>query len=46
MYQCSEGFSYSDTSKKCEKNRKIPMCNKLGPKLNLQTSLVPVLNDL
>jgi len=45
MFQCPEGQSFWDTSKKCEKNRKIPMCNKLGPKLNWQTSLAPVLAD-
>jgi len=45
MFQCPEGQSFWDKSKKCEKNRKIPMCNKLGPKLNWQTSLAPVLAD-
>lgn len=42
MYQCPEGQSFWETSKRCEKNRKIHMCNKPGPKLNWQTSLAPV----
>jgi hypothetical protein len=45
MYQCPEGQSYWEKSKKCEKNDKIPICNKLGPKINLQTSLAPVIAD-
>lgn len=45
MFQCAEGQSYGEKSKKCERNRKIPMCNKTGPKLNWQTSLAPVLSD-
>jgi len=46
MYQCPEGQSYSDTSKKCEKKRIIALCNKPGPKLNWQTSLAPVLANV
>jgi len=45
MFQCAEGQSYGEKSKKCERNRKIPLCNKTGPKLNWQTSLAPVLSD-
>lgn len=45
MFQCAEGQNYGEKSKKCEKNRKIPMCNKPGPKLNWQVSLAPVLAD-
>lgn len=43
MFQCPEGQNYSDTSKKCEENRNVSVCNKSGPKLNLQTSLAPIL---
>lgn len=46
MYQCPEGQTFWETSKKCEKNRKFSLCNKPGRKLNWQTSLAPVLGDL